>query len=98
MAELRWTAEAQLWLQEIHQYIAQDNSKAAAEVVQGIYQRAQVLADFPQIGHRHDALPGAEVRVLLYGHYRIAYRIKPSDDIDILGVFHGAMRMEHYIK
>lgn len=98
MAELRWTAEAQWWLQEIHQYIAQDNPKAAAEVIQGIYQRAQVLTDFPQIGHRHEAIPGYEVRVLLYGHYRIAYRIKPNDEIDILGVFHGAMKMEHYLK
>jgi len=57
-----------------------------------------VLADFPQIGHPHEALPGREVRLLPYGHYRIAYLIKPDKNIDILGVFHGAIEIERYIK
>jgi plasmid stabilization system protein ParE len=34
--------------------------------------------------------------VLLYGHYRIAYLVKASGDIDILGVFHGALDIEKY--
>lgn len=98
MAELNWTAEAQSWLQEIYQYIAQDNPAAAAGVVQGIYAKAQALMDFPQIGHRYEPIAGREVRILLYGHYRIAYLIKPDKNIDILGVFHGAMEIERYLQ
>ena len=30
------------------------------------------------------------------GHYRIAYLIKPDGNIDILGVFHGALEIERY--
>lgn len=56
----------------------------------------QVLADFPQIGYRYEALPTREIRVLLYGHYRIAYLIKADDSVDILGIFHGAMEIERY--
>ena len=67
MAELNWTAEAQRWLQEIYEYIARNNPGAAAGVIEGIFRKAQVLVDFPQIGHRYDALPGREARVLLYG-------------------------------
>jgi toxin ParE1/3/4 len=43
VAELNWTAEAQRWLQEIYQYIAQNDPSAAASVVDGIFQRAQIL-------------------------------------------------------
>jgi toxin ParE1/3/4 len=37
------------------------------------------------------------IRILLYGHYRIAYLLKPDDNIDILGVFHGALDLERYL-
>lgn len=42
MAEITWTAEAERWLKDIYDYIAQDNPAAADKVVSGIYQRAQV--------------------------------------------------------
>ena len=41
MAEINWTAEAEKWLHDIHDYIAQDNSDAALGVVLGIYQKAR---------------------------------------------------------
>ena len=86
MAEITWTAEAQRWLNDIFEYIAADNPQAALETVNGIYERAQVLAKFPEIGHRYSA-SSRHVRILLYGHYRITYLIKGSGDIDILGSF-----------
>jgi len=36
------------------------------------------------------------VRILLYGHYRIAYLIKADGNIDILGVFHGSLDISKY--
>jgi plasmid stabilization system protein ParE len=71
VAEITWTAEAQRWLEDIFEYVAADNPQAAASTVQGIYDHAQVLASFPEMGHRYWAL-SRNVRVLLYGHYRIA--------------------------
>jgi plasmid stabilization system protein ParE len=36
--------------------------------------------------------------VLVRGHYRIAYLIKAgSEDIEILGIFHGALPIERYL-
>jgi toxin ParE1/3/4 len=87
MARLNWTQEAETWLRDIYEYIAQDNPVAAARVVEGIYERAQILSEFPQIGHRYEGIADREVRILLYGHYRITYLIKSEEDIDILGVF-----------
>jgi plasmid stabilization system protein ParE len=43
---------------------------------------------------KHEALP---IRILLYGHYRIAYLIKSADEIDVLGVFHGALDIDRYL-
>jgi plasmid stabilization system protein ParE len=54
-----------------------------------------VLSTFPEIGHRYFAST-RNVRVLLYGHYRIAYLIKSDGNIDILGVFHGALDIDRF--
>jgi plasmid stabilization system protein ParE len=97
MARLNWTREAEMWLRDIFEYIAQDNPVAATRVAEGIYERAQVLSEFPQIGHRYEGIADREVRILLYGHYRIAYLIKSEEDIDILGVFHGALDIRRYL-
>ena len=51
MADINWTAEAERWLRDIYDYIAQDKPVAAANVVSGIYKQAQVLRDFPEIGY-----------------------------------------------
>ncbi|NIR48152.1 type II toxin-antitoxin system RelE/ParE family toxin [candidate division KSB1 bacterium] len=97
MAKINWTAEAEKWLQEIYDYIAADNPNAAARTVDAIYDKAQILLKFPKIGYRYEQIPEREVRILLYGHYRISYLIKPNRDIDILGVFHGALDITRYL-
>ena len=96
MAEIRWSHEAAQWLKEIYEYIAQDNPTAARKVVSGIYEKAQLLRDFPEIGYKYREEPEGEIRILLYGHYRIAYLITDGP-IDILGVFHGALQIERYL-
>ena len=95
MATIAWTDEARRWLEDIFEYVATDNPHAAVRTVQDIYERAQVLATFPEIGHRYVA-SSRNVRVLLYGHYRIAYLVKDDGNIDILGVFHGALDITKY--
>lgn len=98
MAKISWTREAENWLRDIHDYIAHDSPIAAEKVVTGIYKRAQMTADFPEIGYRYRLEPEGEIRILLYGHYRIAYWVKGGgEEIDILGVFHGALDIDRYL-
>jgi toxin ParE1/3/4 len=97
MAYLKWTAEAESWLKEILDYIAEDNPEAAIDTIEGIYERAQILLSHPEIGAKYDLITDRNVRILLYGHYRIAYLVKPNHDIDILGVFHGALDINRYV-
>ncbi len=95
MAEITWTEEAQRWLEDIFEYIAADNPAAAARTVQGIYERAQILSTYPEVGHRYLA-SSRNVRILLHGHYRIAYLVKDDGNVDVLGVFHGALDITRY--
>ena len=62
----------------------------------GIYESAQQLTEFPELGYRYHGSRD-QVRILLYGHYRIAYLIKADGNIDILGVFHGALDIDRYL-
>ena len=96
MAEIRWSEESLRWLRDIHDYIAADNPDAAQKVVSGIYDKSRVLCRFPQIGYKYRTEPEGEIRILLYGHYRIAYLLR-SSSIDILGVFHGALDIDRYL-
>jgi toxin ParE1/3/4 len=97
VAEISWTSEADRWLQEIYEYIIQDSPVAAENIVSAIYEKVQLLCLFPQLGYRYDPRSNDEIRILLYGHYRIAYLIKPDQNIDILGVFHSAIEIERYL-
>ena len=96
MAEINWTRESEIWLQDIYNYIAADDPEAAARAVTGIFEKAQLLKNHPRLGHRYESEESRDVRILLYEHYRIAYLIRADGGIDIIGVFHGALDIARY--
>jgi toxin ParE1/3/4 len=97
LAEVVWTAEAEQSLRRIHDYIARDKPGAAFGVIESLYKRAEILAQFPEIGHVHTAPSGRQVRILLWGHYRIVYLQLMAGEVHILGVFHTAMDLKQYV-
>ncbi|MCG2736916.1 MAG: type II toxin-antitoxin system RelE/ParE family toxin [Candidatus Methanoperedenaceae archaeon] len=97
MVELNWTLESERWLRDIFNYISKDNPQAASKVIESIYKTAQILKKFPESGYIYKQNQSQHIRILLYGHYRIAYLIKPDRNIDILGVFHGSLDMDRYL-
>jgi len=44
MVEIHWTNEAELWLKDIHDYIALDKKSVAKKVVTEIYNKTQILS------------------------------------------------------
>ena len=98
MAKIIWTSESERWLKDIFDYISEDNQEAAVKVVEGIYNKAQVLLEHPKIGYIYEHEVQEEIRILLYGHYRITYLINKDKDIVVLGVFHGALKIESYLR
>jgi plasmid stabilization system protein ParE len=98
VAEIVWTLEAARCLEDIHDYIASDSPTAAHAVASGIYEKIQLLRSNPRLGQRYEPITDREVREILYGHYRIAYLVKNEQRVEILGIFHGAMEIERYLR
>ena len=98
METIRWSAEALRRLGEIYDYIAADNPDAAGRVVDGINEKVEILLNHPRIGWRHKKIKDREIRIILYGHYRVAYQIEAANVIHILGIYHAAMDMDSQLK
>lgn len=83
------TDEARRDLEDIGDYIAQDNPRRARSCVRDLIDAARHIGDgpegFPLVGrYRHP-----NVRRRVYGNYPIFYRIE-ADRVAILHVLHGA--------
>lgn len=87
MAKLMWTDEARGSLVDIYDYIAKQSIDAALRTIEGIYRKSEVLQDFPRIGFLHRKADNEEVRIVLYGHYRIVYLVD-GDCAIVTGVVH----------
>lgn len=98
MVEIFWTEESKLWLKEIHDYISVDSQTNAKEVVKSIIDRTESLKTFPSIGQRLIDWPDYNIRMILFGHYRIVYLIKSELQIDVLGVYHSALDLVRHLK
>ncbi len=75
----------------IRDYIARDKKIAAAKWLRGFYRHARSLSSLP---FRYEVIPEAElledfVRHIIYGNYRIIYRIA-GQNVIVLHVIHAA--------
>ena len=52
MAEIRWTKEAISQLQDIHSHISNDSQNIANKVVDEIFEKFQILENFPKVGYK----------------------------------------------
>jgi toxin ParE1/3/4 len=98
MVKINWTDESLAWLKEIHDFIALDNENISKRVITEIIERTEILKDFPLIGQRLQDWPDENIRMILYGHYRIVYSVVSDERVDILGVYHGALDLKKHLK
>jgi toxin ParE1/3/4 len=75
-------------LEDIADYIAENNPRRALSFVRDIRERCKKLATSPRSARPFPAL-GAASRILPYGSYVILYRIV-EDEVSIERVLHGA--------
>ena len=85
--EIVWTAEAKHMLLKIFDCLVNDNPATATNVVHSIFRKVQLLQESPQIGWCYPHIPNRDVRIMLFGHYRIAYEIHGSGYIVVLGTY-----------
>jgi plasmid stabilization system protein ParE len=83
-----WTDPALERVEQIAVYIAGDDPDAAVRWTVELFAAVARLADFPESGRIVPELGKREVRELIFGAYRVFYRIGPS--VQVLSVRHGS--------
>jgi len=86
--KLLWTKESLARLEEIEEYIAADNPRAALAFIDKIISLAESLSENPEKGRMVPELSITQIREILYKNYRIVYLLK-KNSIEILTVFEG---------
>ncbi len=86
--KVTWTEQAWERLIEIEVFVARDDPEAATRLVDGLIERGNALARYPDRGRRLPELPKSGLRELIVGSYRIVYR-RGAETIEVLTVFEG---------
>lgn len=73
---------------EIADYIAKDKPSAAEEWLNTLFAKVERLETSPKIGRKVPEINSELFRELIYGNYRIIYRIA-KEQIEILTIHHG---------
>jgi plasmid stabilization system protein ParE len=73
---------------EIAEYIAQDKPSAAEKWINTVFSKVETLKSAPEIGRMIPEIRSNEFRELIYGNYRIIYRLEKKQ-ISILTIRHG---------
>ena len=85
--KVTWAPLAMDRVAEIGSYIAEDSPPAADKWIRKLFARVEQLADFPESGRHPPETARPEIRELLWGNYRIIYRVE-SHHVFILTVRH----------
>ncbi len=89
--QIVWLKKALNNLEEIGQYIAQENSQAASQVVKEIVSQIGLLTTQPAAG-RPGRVVGTRELVISRLPYLVPYRIK-NNRVEILRAFHTSRKM-----
>jgi toxin ParE1/3/4 len=86
---IEWSPRSLRETQEIGEYIAADRPGAAEAWLEGLVATVERLASFPRSGRLLEIDPERdyELREILYGSYRVFYRIV-TDRVEILRLVH----------
>jgi toxin ParE1/3/4 len=87
---IRWLRRALENLDEEAAYIARDDPKAAAQIVERIAASVERLANHPASG-RPGRVPGTRELIVSGTSYLVPYRVR-GGTVEILRVFHSARK------
>lgn len=89
MGKIIWAPSALKDIESISQYIERDSVDQAALFVSRVIEMVDRLETFPQSGRIIPEIKDEHCREIIYGAYRLMYRITQKE-IWITGVVHGA--------
>lgn len=93
MAKINWTDQAIIDLTNIADFIAKDSVKYARLTTKNIRERVRQLKSFPTSGRIVPETETPEIRELIFGNYRLIYKIFSSNRIDIITIHHSSRQL-----
>lgn len=89
MGKVTWSPSALEDVNSIAEYIARDSVDRAALFAVRLIEATDRLQDFPSSGRIIPEIGDSSCREIIYGNYRIMYRLL-NNDVWITGVVHGS--------
>ncbi|MDT3739855.1 MAG: type II toxin-antitoxin system RelE/ParE family toxin [Candidatus Kapabacteria bacterium] len=90
MVSLNWTEQAVNDLNNVYDYISKDSKHYAIQHISRIRSKCSILKTNPLIGRIVPEFGIQNLRELIFGNYRIIYKVIDTQQIDILTIFHAA--------
>lgn len=88
------TESAYADLEDIENYISQDSPSIARKFISRIFDKIDILYQYPTSGKPVREIPDKLIRELLLNKYRIIYQIVDEKNINILRVVHGSRLLD----
>ena len=79
-----WSPLALERIEDIAQYISEDNPQAAAQWVEDLFAAVERLTEFPESGRVVPEVKSRRIREVIFGTYRVIYSLR--DRVEILTV------------
>lgn len=89
MAQVRWTNQSLIDINNIAEYIAKDSELYAAIQTERFFVATKILENQIRSGRIVPEIEDETIRELIEGVYRIIYRVVNENRIDILTIHHS---------
>ena len=90
MMRVIWTRQAVEDVEAIKTYVARDSLRYAALLVERIVGAVDRLESFPESGRVVPEVGDNTLREVIFGAYRIVYRVQSQESVQVVTVHHAA--------
>ena len=97
--ELVWSERALADVEAITAHVAESSPSAADRLGDAIFDEAEVLRRFPEIGTAYPSGPGGHLRVLSRKSYRIFHEVDHRlKQVEVVTVWHASRREPRHLN
>ena len=93
--KLEWSEEALEDIESIATYIEKDSPFYAKSIVSKIFEKAEILKDFSELGRVIPETNNSNIREIFIYSYRLMYQIN-EDTVLFVAVVHGKRLLENH--
>jgi len=93
-AKVDLAESAYLDLEEIESIIGETSNSIARAFINKIFDKIDLLVDYPLLGKQVREFENPQIRELLQGKYRIVYYLKTDQEIEVLRIIHGSKLLD----